>query len=336
MLALDVEILGLPSTLSLGRMPVVVGDGRLVGTEPFDARGRTLDGASLDLRGSGADGALGLVWLAPQEESDDDATGEAASGFGFVDVALHPRVVAGVELELEAHGLLHRDGPRKLTLPTAGLRLGAGAAPASSLRLTGSAGVELQSPLRDGGSIESDGLAARATGDARASYALSSSLPRAPDFFAGLSAEITAGSAVAGRVLHAPAPSQHGALGLLDLVAADNTWSAALDVGTTTDRGLLVDVTGRLVGIVDRSGPLLDVAGDPIPQRTGSGLALVEIDARVELPLSRELSLGAAYGLALPGAALVGDQPAQRLLLTLRAVAGVPGVEDEARGAALP
>ena len=80
-------------------------------------------------------------------------------------------------------------------------------------------------------------------------------------------------------------------------------------------------MTGTLVGVVDRAGPLLDALGDAVSarRRGGAGVALLELDLTLQAQLSREVSLGVSYGLAAPGPALVGDVPAQRLLIELRA-----------------
>lgn len=348
-LALDLEAAGLPAVFALGRMPVVVGDGRLLGVEPFDPRGRTLDGARLVVDAGPVAARAGALWLAPADASDG---GGAFSGVGFVELALQDgpgrqlddHLVApgapgpgdafhaapgqgdsGLDVMLDGWGILHRDGAGGLTTPTAGVRLGA-ALPLGPATLLGRTGVEVQAPLVDGAEAFSPaGTSARAHVGLRAATRLSPIAVRAPDPFVDVSAEITAGDVVAGRVLQAPAPTQHGFLGLLDLVAPDNTWAAALAVGGTTARGLFADLTGRLVGIVDPDGPLLDTAGAPVRQRVGHGLALLELDARLELPLTDGVSLGAGYGIAVPGAALVGDMPAQRLYVTLRAQASSDG-----------
>jgi hypothetical protein len=320
-LAVDLEVFGLPGALSFGRMPVVVGDGRLVGVEPFDPRGRTLDGARLRAQGALVEAEAGAFWLGP---ADERAPG-SLSGFAFLEMSTRGERLSSLELDVDGFGLLHRDGERGLTVPTIGVHLAAHAVLPPSLwssELGARAGVDVQAPLVDGsGAFAPAGTAARAQGALRATARLSSWSPRAPDPFLDLSAEITTGDVVAGRVLHAPAPTQHGFLGLLDLVAADNTWSTALRAGALARRGLAFDVTGRIVGIVDGRGPLLDPGGKAVPQRVGRGVALVELDARLELPLTRDVALGAAWGLALPGAALIGDHPAQRLLVTLRAQA---------------
>lgn len=346
-LALDLEVAGLPAAFSLGRMPVVVGDGRLLGVEPFDPRGRTLDGARLVVDAGPVAAHAGALWLAPADASDG---GGAWSGVGFVELALQdgpgrqledhlppgapgpgdafdaaPGRGGGLDVLLEGWGILHRDGSRGLTTPTAGVRVG-GALPLGPAALLGRTGVEVQAPLPDGAeAFAPAGTSARAHVGLRAATRLLPIAVRAPDPFVDVSAEITAGDVVAGRVLQAPAPTQHGFLGLLDLVAPDNTWSTALAVGGTTARGLFADLTGRLVGIVDPDGPLLDTTGAPLRQRVGHGLALLELDARLELPLTEGVSLGAGYGIAVPGAALVGDLPAQRLYVTLRAQASSDG-----------
>jgi hypothetical protein len=103
----------------------------------------------------------------------------------------------------------------------------------------------------------------------------------------------------------------------------DNTWSGAVSVGALDDSGLFLDVGARLIGTVDDDAPLVDTAGIPLPMRVGGGLALIEIDAHFEVPLGTGLFLDVGYGVALPGVALVGDQPAQRLAVSLIAITDV-------------
>jgi hypothetical protein len=349
-LSIDLAVAGLPAELAVGRMPIVVGDGRLLGSEPFDPRGRTLDGALLRAHGGAVDGRAGVVWLGPSVAGEDDtrssSTGADLSGVGFVELAVRDEALGPVFLDVDAHGLLHRDGRVGVTAPTAGVGLAARSVVLPALdgavggEVSARSSVELQAQFLDERSATAPaGQGARAGIGVRGKALLSSwgraiSAVGVPDPFVDLSGEICAGDVVKGRVLRAPAPTVHGFLGVLDLVGSDNTWSAALAAGATDDEGLALDVTGRIVGIVDRDGPLLDVTGAPVPQRTGNGTALVELDAHLGLPVGRGFVVGVDYGVALPGAALIGDEPAQRFLVTLAATtesdAGARG--DDGRG----
>ena len=305
-LAFPTSIAGVPASLDVGRMRVVVGDGRLVGTEPFDARGRTLDGARVRAHTPLVDLALGAFLLG-------EATPATLTGLFALEAALHPRA----DVDGDVYGLLHRDPAAPLTLPTAGVRISA--AGASWLRLR--AGADVQAPVADAArAFTVAGHAGHAELGARA--ALPSFSGRFPALFVDASGEITAGDTVLDRVFRAPAPTQHGALGLLDLVAMDNTWSAALAAGAE-DRGLSLDLCARALGMVDPNGPLLDTGFHALTEKNGTrgGLALVELDALAAIPLAKDVSLGVGYGVGLPGRALIGDQPAQRLFVTLRAQA---------------
>lgn len=321
-LLLDTQVAGMPALFSIGRAPVSLADGRLVGAEPYDARGRTLDGASLrggseTLRVGG-----GVYWLGPLVADEDavlapDEEG-ALSGLAVVDAQWRDRDDAW---RADGYALLHRDAVDSITVPTLGARVDASIA--SFLRARGGGDVQAFSvdgddPFAPAGNAFHVELGARAT--APLSALVSS---RVPDVFVDLGAEITTGDVVAGRSFRAPAPTQHDVLGFLDMVAMDNTWSGGVSVGALDENGLSLDVGARLIGTVNDDAPLVDTAGVPLPMRVGGGLALIELDARFEVPLGRGLFLDVGYGVALPGVALVGDQPAQRLAVSLVATTDV-------------
>lgn len=301
-IALQTTLFGLPAELSVGRAPVTLADGRMLGEEPFDLRGRALDGARARLRAEDVDVGLGAWWLA--------GFGDALDVVAAFDSALH----VGDAVDLEGWMLAQRAGASGLLVPTLGSRV-----VGRLWMLEGRAAAEMQAP-HVAATLEREGLAGRLTAGGRAtldSDALGVALPRA---FVDLDADLVAGDATLGRVLHAPAPTLHGARGELDLLAPDNTWRTALALGLREDR-LSGSITGVLVGVVDRAGPLLDALGNGVPARRpeGAGLALYEVDLALQAQLSPELSLGLSWGLAAPGPALVGQVPAQRLLIELRA-----------------
>ena len=319
-LVCDTRLAGQAATLIVGRAPVVVADGRLVGRESYDARGRTLDGASVRAGNHAFRAGAGAYWLGPYtaDASDD---GEALSALLVIEAAAH---VGGRDdddgLALASYLLLHRDGRARLTTPTIGARIEGTAL--SFLR--GRAGADAQAFAIDGDDpFAPAGTAFHLECGARATAPLSTALsPRVPDVFLATVLEATTGDVVGGRSFRAPAPSQHGALGLLDLVAMDNTWSAAVSAGALDSRGLLIDLALRMIGLVQSTGPLLDTAGESLAVRVGGGIALLEIDARLQVPLGDALSLDMGYAVGLPGRALIGDQPAQRLYVSLTGSAG--------------
>lgn len=299
-LVLEGSLVGVPAEVSLGRAPLAIGDGRLFGAEPFDLYGRSFDGGRAQLHGDIVDVGVGAWWLG--------GVGEALDVAAAVDGAL----TAGEAIDLDAWMVAESAGAVGLLVPTVGARVRA-----ALWSLQGRAAAELQGPLA-AASLDGAGLAGRITAGGRATLdegALGVPLPRA---FVDVDTEVVAGAVVAGRVLRAPAPTLHGTRGALDLLAPDNTWKAALALGLVEER-LTSTLTGMVVGVVDRAGPLVDPRGAPVVARRqgGGGVALWELDLELRAELSADLALGVTWGVAAPGAALVGEVPAQRLLVEL-------------------
>lgn len=305
-LAVDATLFGLPASLAAGRMPLVVGDGRLLGDEPFDLRGRTLDGARARVRADGVDVGVGAWWL-----------GGAVEQFDIV-AAADGALAATDHIDLDVWLVTERASASAVVVPTFGTRVRG-----RLWLLEGRATAELQTAL-DAATLVQDGLAGRVAAGGRATLdgdSLGVPLPRA---FLDVDGELVAGDVIAGRVLRAPAPTRHGVRGALDLLAPDNTWCTSVALGLHEDR-FTGSLTGMLVGIVDRAGPLVDPFGVPVPARTGgaAGIALAELDLAVSARLTDDLSLAVAWGIAAPGPALAGELPAQRLLVELRAATEV-------------
>lgn len=314
-LAFDLELLGLPATVAVGRAPLVVSDGRWLGVEPWDARGRSFDGARASVHGDRWEALLAFVWLGPYTLNVGSG-GEAASGVAVLSTRARPSDDTLIDL----YGFVHREvtSDVPLTIPTIGAR-GAARFDVIVATLDVNVGADAQAPIAEERSASLfAGTGGHAELQARLSTELSSFTPVAPDPYALLRVEATGGNTVAGRAWHAPAPSQHGALGLFDFFAADNTWSALLAVGGTTPGGLVVEGGVRTVGVLRDVGPLVTPAGDPVlGRRGGSGLALAEGAARLGVPLRAGSTLDVAYSIGIPGAVLSGDAPAQRLLVSL-------------------
>lgn len=299
-LVLEAPLFGLPAELALGRGPVVIGDGRLLGDEPFDLYGRSFDGARALVRGDIVQVGLGAWWLG--------GVGDALDVVGAFDGAL----AVGDAVHLDSWLIVERAGVGGLVLPTLGARVQGGLS-----AFEGRAAADLQSALA-ATTLENSGLAGRLSLGGRATLdegALGVPLPQA---FADVDAEVVAGEVVAGRVLRAPAPTLHGTRGALDLLAPDNTWKAALSLGLVEER-LTSTLTGLLVGVVDRAGPLVDPRGVAVVARRqgGAGVATIELDLELRAQLSADLALGLTWGVAAPGPALVGELPAQRVLVEL-------------------
>lgn len=301
-LALQTRLFGLPAELALGRGAVSLADERLLGTEPFELRPRTLDGASARLRADTVEVGAGAWWLA--------GFGDALDAVGALDTALH----LGDDAALQAWGVLERAGERALWVPTLGARAEGGLG-----WLQGRTAAELQAP-HDVATLERDGVAGRVSAGARLSVEGADFGLPLPRGFLDVDGDMVAGDTVEGRTLHAPAPSLHGVRGALDLLAPDNTWCTGLTLGLVEER-LSASIRGLLVGMIDRAGPLLDPLGDPIAarRRGGAGLALLELDVGLSAQLSPEVALGVSWAAAAPGPVLVGEVPAQQLFLELRA-----------------
>lgn len=301
-LALQTRLFGLPAELSVGRGAVALADERLLGTEPLELRPRTLDGASARVRADTVELGAGAWWLG--------GDGDDLDAVGALDTALH----LGDDASLQAWALAERAGLSALWLPTLGAR-----ALGRVGWVEGRAAAELQAPHAVA-TLEREGVAGRASAGGRITLDGSELALPLPRVFADLDGELVAGDAVAGRVLHAPAPTRHGVRGALDLLAPDNTWCTGLTLGLAEER-LSASIRGLLVGMVDRAGPLLDPLGDPILARRsgGAGLALLELDVGLSAQLSPDVALSISWAAAAPGPALVGEVPAQQLFVELRA-----------------
>jgi hypothetical protein len=200
-LALQTRLFGLPAELSVGRGAVALADERLLGTEPLELRPRTLDGASARVRADTVELGAGAWWLGGH--------GDDLDAVGALDTALH----LGDDASLQAWALAERAGLSALWLPTLGAR-----ALGRVGWVEGRAAAELQAPHAVA-TLEREGVAGRASAGGRITLDGSELALPLPRVFADLDGELVAGDAVAGRVLHAPAPTRHGVRGALDLLA---------------------------------------------------------------------------------------------------------------------
>lgn len=336
-LSFDLPALGLPLRAELGRFPVQIADGRLVGVEAFDPLGRSLDGALLSYAAGDLVVRGGAFYLGPYLESDDALD---ASGLAFLESAYRLSFWRGT-----AYAILHRDATRAeelagSTFPpvntgTLGLRTAV-----EGFGLSFAFGVDGQLPFLDSAPLDPAGWGLHLEGAARYAPALDLLVVKGAPFVE-LSAEWTGGEPVPHPIpqrslleprFRLPAPSLHPFLGVLDLVAPDNTMSGAVAVGFTTPEGLFALVETRLIALAEPKGLLFGVKGDlhphvPSEVASQSGLnlagvsdeplAFTEVDARLVVPLTAGARLEAEYGIAFPGPAFGPDAQGlfQRLLL---------------------
>ncbi len=314
-LAVDVDLVGMRAACALGRAPLVIADGRFIGAEAWDARGRFVDGARVIVHGDSVEATFAAVSLdSAQSDALPTLPSASALGSGLLVASFHATPVEGVVLD--SYAWLHRDAStvaQAVTVPNLGARL------TTQLgRVQLAAGGDVQGTVRD---VRTDtfiaGTAAHGEATARVTAPLSM-LVDAPDPFAALHVEFTRGTVVQGQSFRAPLPTQHGALGELDFFRADNTASATLSLGGQTAGGLLMQANLLAIGAADANAAIKDIDGRAWRNQTPNPVAVfVEANARFRVPLTRTISLGGVYAVGVPGQLLVGDAPAQRLLVTL-------------------
>ncbi len=300
-LEVPVGLLGAPGLLVLGRFALVVADGRLVGSEPFDARGRTVDGAVVDVELWGVHTRAGAVVLDLGAEGDPGAADprvDAASGLAFLAAGSELVLDPALHLVLDAYGLLHHTGVDRVLRPTLGAR-----ALVDVVGLRWRGGVDGQLALD-----EEQGLAFVDNG-VHAEVAVTTQLPwslSAPRPFLEMGVEGT-------TALLAPAPSRHGTLGELDLVDFANTWQARAAIGVDDPQGFALRATWRLVsslGLVHGPGGGGVIGADP-------GTLFNEVDVALCVPIDDDVGLDVAWAVAV-GRGALPPGPAQRLIVGLR------------------
>jgi hypothetical protein len=308
-LALDAALFGIPGRLSLGRFPVQVADGRLVGKTDFDPRGRSLDGGLWTIEGKHPI-RVGAFYLGPLDPAD----GADSSGLVFVDQTHELGDLTGA-----AYLLLHRDGrPARagrdpVTAVTPGLRYRY--APGW---FYASLGGDLQPTLLDDDPLTP--VAWGFHGELALGVKLDHPTATAPRFEIG--AEVSGSDvAVEGLRFRTPAPDLHRYLGALDTIGTDNAWSAWLSLALEDDDGFAAVLEPRLFGLTDPAGALLDPLGRTLvpanDARDELGVALFEVDARVRIPASPGVFLDGEYGIGFAQGVLPGTVPTQRLWLAV-------------------
>lgn len=302
---LSVEIplspLGTAGQLLVGRFPLAIADGRFVGAEGFDARGRSVDGAVIDTTLAPVLVKAGLVALDLGASVDADGDGvvdvdEDAVAFnavGFVDAALDmPSDDANFDdVNVDVYLLLHHSAP---TLrPTLGARAGVDV---WGLRLK--AGLDGQLALDETQGLErnSSGLHGELTARTLLPWTLDAPRPY-----------VEAGIEGTGDVV-APAPTQHGTLGELDLAGFAHSWQVVTRAGVVDDSGFAASIAWR------RVAPFGGALRDPRDSEDRDGYA--EVDVVFALPVADHVDVDAGWAVAVSqdDASLL----AQRVLVGLR------------------
>lgn len=302
--------LGAPGQLVVGRMPLVVGDGRLVGDESFDARGRSQDGVVLDTNLSVALVRTGVMALDLGVVDEAGAAplrvlGFLETSFGFSsafddvddvanadDVAVDVDDAVGTALANPAANLyllVHHDAP---TLrPTLGARA---SVDAWGLRLSTGFDGQLALDEEQGLSVIGSGVHGEAKVRTLLPWTFTSPRP-----FVEAAVEAT------GDVT-APAPSQHGTMGALDLVAFRNTTQVIGRAGVESADGFTASVTWRHIRPL---GEAKDPRGLPL----AFAGAFSEVDVDLGLAVAEDVDIDINWAGGIRDGA-----PAQRLLIGVR------------------
>ncbi len=297
-------VIGFDADVQVGRFPFVLADGRWIGAEPFDPRGRTLDGLAIASTTAPLRVVGGAFYLGPQDRFD-------AAAMSFF--ATLGAVFTSDALSIDGYGIAHRDGGAPglgvfgATATTLGTRLAA-----TLFDVTGALGLDGQLAFADG-AAGAPGLSGHADASLRwAPRVVVFDVAGAP--FIAVSGDVTGGQVTAGRSFRAPAPTQHARLGLLDAVAFDDVWSTALTVGLQTEAGLLLAVSGRATGVVDPNGVVRDPVGRVLPLASRDERVLLgEVDVELTVPIAEGARVEVGYAIGVGGPALPVGTATQRL-----------------------
>ena len=293
----DLPIFGQEGRLHLGRFAFELADGRMLGKADFDPRGRSFDGALLDVGVGDTQWRLGAFLL----ESDDlIELGQRSSV-----------VVANIEKPfgpffVDAFAIAHQDrsGTREVQALSMGTELRIDTKMVDA-RLIGIAQASSVAP----DVLEPAGLGGHAAADLRLTLA---------SFSALLGAEVTGGQRVEGKSFRRPAGDLHPFLGALDLTVADNAWSVFGEVGLIGDKGFHAYLKPQLIGLTVPSQPLVDgLERQLLPFGAKAPLAMFELDAALFVDLHESIYLSAEYGLGIGLGELESVVPLQRFLVSL-------------------
>jgi len=306
---LSVEVplspLGSPGQLVLGRFPLVIADGRYIGAESFDGRGRTVDGAVVEAGVGAVVVKAGVVALDLGAGRDDDHDGradeDAVSPFdaaGFVDAAVSVDDGVFDDVRVDAYVVAHHAAP---TLsPTLGAR-----AAIDAWGLRWQAGVDAQLALDETEGLQRTGGGLH--GELRARTLLPWTLPTPRPF-------LEVGGEATGDVT-APAPTQHGFFGALDLVGLHDTAQLFSRVGVDDDTGFAAAVGWRVVGSLDDDG-FVDPRGRALALGDGATplARFAEIDVDLTVPVADAVDVDVGWAVAIDDVGL----RAQRVLIGLQ------------------
>ncbi len=306
-LNVDTEVFGFPVLARLGRVELEVGDGRWIGTTPFDPRGRTFDGVDVALSPQ----AFSLRAGAFARSTADAIAGTALAWLLLVD--------GGFDFDafgLDAYAFAHRDFSTltPVNVATAGARGRIGFA-----GLTAKAGADGQVGAID---LAPFSPALQAVhGEVDIEYAVESlDIAALGTPYAAFHLEGTYGSTIDGKGFRSPGGDVHRFLGALDLLDPSNVAEAAIHIGLRQETFALA-LSGRVFGVLDPTREVFDPVGRVIRGADGGDerWLMTEVDGSLSLQFAPGAFVEGEAAVGLPGPALDGlTRPAVRLMTWVR------------------
>lgn len=306
-LALDAELFGFPVQAQIGRFALSVGDGRWIGTTPFDPRGRTYDGAQV---------ALVPTWLSLRAGAFAQPASVFQGGASLPWLLVVDSTVDFDHFGGSVYAFAHRD---VATLTPINVATVGGRAQLSLFGLTAKAGADGQAGAIDLAPFTPVLQAVHGEVDVEyAVEALDMSTLGTP--YGAVHVEGTYGSTVDGLGFRAPGGDVHRFLGALDLFAPSNVTEAAITLGLRQDAFALA-LSGRVFGVIDPTREVFDPVGRVIRGANGGQerWLMTEVDGHLALQFAPGAFVEGEAAVGLPGPALDGlTRPAVRLLAWVR------------------
>jgi len=293
----DLPIFGQEGRLHLGRFAFELSDGRMLGRADFDPRGRSFDGALLDVAAGDTQWRLAAFLL----ESDDLADLNTRSSVALANLQ-KPFGPLFVDVFAIAHQ--DREGVREVQALSLGTELRIDTE-VFDARLAGIGQAASVAP----DILEPAGFGGHGAADLRLTFS---------SFSAQLGAEVTGGRRVEGKSFRRPAGDLHPFLGALDLTVADNVWSVFGEVGLIGEKGFHAYLKPQLIGLTVPLQPFVDgLERQLLPYGTKSPLVMFELDAALNVDLHESIYLSAEYGLGIGLGDFESVVPLQRFLVSV-------------------
>lgn len=306
-LQLDAELLGLPVQARIGRFELSVGDGRWIGTTPFDPRGRTYDGAQV---------ALVPTWLSLRAGAFAQPSAVFVGGTSLPWLLVVDSKVDFDHFGGSLYAFAHRD---VATLTPVNVATVGGRGRLSFFGLTAKAGVDGQAGAIDLAPFTP--VLQAVHGEVDVEYAVESlDISALGTPYGAVHVEGTYGSTIDGVGFRAPGGDVHRFLGALDLFAPSNVSEAAITLGLRQDNFALA-LTGRVFGVIDPTREVFDPVGRTIRGANGGEerWLMTEVDGHLALQFADGAFLEGEAAVGLPGPAFDGlSRPAVRLLAWVR------------------